>query len=321
MKINIKYAGTAVVILISLLLSSCMQEAVGPVGKTSATLQINLSNSLKGTNTPLADAMLNRSNSLDKLHKVTNANGDTLVIDEVKIVLLDMSKYSSWNDFISKWEATGQYGLMDTTIFYEMERAGKDYFDIYRTVFKSYTGTEYSYIGDYQYSLSSGKADATFYLNPGLNYYYYAFRSTAKDTTVYSGDGHLNVVENADNTIHIGKLDVTGSYSGTWSNSQGDTTGMMTLDIYQAENDSVKGILVMHGFSCYDTLYAGGKITSPNYFSLYIAAQGYSGSLSLIPEGSSATGNWYISPSCRSFYSGSANLQRTSATPNLGKTK
>lgn len=321
MKINLRYAGTAVVVFISLLISSCMQEAVGPVGKTSATLQINLSNSLKGAHTPLADAMLHKGNSLDKLGKITNTNGDTLAIDEVKIVLLDMSKYSSWNDFISKWEATGQYGLMDTTIYYEMEREGKDFFDIYKTVFKSYTGTEYSYIGDYQYSLSSGKADATFYLNPGLNYYYYAFRSSAKDTTLSTGDGHLNVVENADNTIHIGKLDVTGSYSGTWSNGQGDTTGMMTLDVYQTANDSVKGILVMHGFSCYDTLYASGKVGSTDYFSLYIAAQGYSGSLSLIPEGSTATGSWYIYPYCRSFYSGSANLQRTSSTPNLGKTK
>ena len=321
MKINSKYAGIAVIILISLLLSSCMQETVGPVGKTSSTLQINLSNSLKGQNTPLADAMLHKSNALQKVSKIMSPNGDTLAIDAVNIVILDMSKYTSWNDFITKWESTGQYGLMDTAIFYQMQRAGKDNFEIYKTVFKSSTGTEYSYVGDYGFSLSSGKADATFYLNPGLNYYYYSFRSSAKDTSLYAGEGHLNVVENADNAIQIGKLDVSGSYSGTWTNGTGDTSGSMTLDIYQTANDSVKGILVMKGFSCYDTLYAGGKVTSPTYFSLYIARQGYSGSLSLIPDGSAVSGSWYIYPYCRSFYYGNVSMQRTSTTPNLGKIK
>jgi hypothetical protein len=321
MKINIKFAGAAIIILASLLLSSCMQEAVGPVGKTSTTLQINFSGSLKGTNSPLADAMLNVNNSSKRAMKVVNANGDTLIIDEVKIVLLDMTKYTKWSDFLSSWKNTGQYGLMDTAIYYSMERAGKDYFDIYKTVFKSYTGTEYSYIGDYGLSLSNGKADATFYLNPGLNYYYYAFRSSGKDTSLYTNEGHINVQENVDNTIQLGKQDVTGSYSGTWANTAGDTTNSVTLNMYQTATDSVKGIMVFNGFSCFDTLTVTGKIGSYNYLSISVESNEYSGYVYMNLDGYDLSGSWYIMPSCRSFYTGSISLQRTSTTPNLGKTK
>jgi hypothetical protein len=322
MKITIKYVSAAIIIVVSMLLTSCMQEVVGPVGKTSTKMQINLSNLQTGNHTPLADAMLKIKNSSNKTVKVTNANGDTLTIDEVKLVLLDMTKYTNWSDFLSKWQTTGQYGLMDTAIFYKMEREGKDAFEIYNTMFKSYTGTEYSYIGDYGFSLSGGTASATINLNPGLNYYYYAFRNSGKDTSLYTGDGNLDVIENVDNTIQIGKLDVSGSYSGTWGNTTGDTSGSMTLDIYQSANDSVKGVIVMRGFSCFDSLDVSGKIYSgSDYVSLYIARQGYSGSLSITPSGAVATGSWYIYPSCRSFYYGNVTLRRNSTTPNLGKAK
>ena len=319
MKINMKYAGIAIIVLASLLLTSCMQETIGPVSKTTTKLQINVSNLQSGSNTPLADALLNRNHLSAKNLKIMGVNSDTLNIDEVKLVILDMSKYNDWDAFTQNWSSTGQYNLMDTAIFNKMYREGKDYFDIYRTVFKSYTGTEYSYVGDYGYSLNNGSAEATFYLNPGLNYYFYVFRSSAKDTTLYDGEGHLVVAENVENTIQVGKPNVTGSYSGTWSNSKGDTTGTMTLDIYQAANDSVKGILVMKGFSCYDTLYAGGKVSGTDYVSLYIASNGYSGYLSLYPEGTSVSGNWSIYPYCRSFYYGNVSMKRISTTPNLGK--
>jgi len=256
---------------------------------------------------------------LAKVLKITGTNGDTLAVDEVKLILLDMTKYTEWEAFYAKWESTHQYGLLDTAIFYKMLREGQDYFDIYKTTFKSYTGNEYSYVGDYGFSLTDGKASATLNLNPGLNYYYYAFRSSGKDTSLYTGDGSLNVQENVENTIQLGKLNLTGSYSGTWTNPLGDTTGALTLDIYQADNDSVKGILVMNGFSCYDTLFVGGKVSGTSSVSLYIATQGYSGSLYFYPERSPLVGGWYIYPNCRSFYYGNVTLKKNSSTPNLGK--
>jgi hypothetical protein len=321
MKINIKYAGLAAVIILSLLLSSCMQETVGPVGKSSTSVQINLSGSLKGVNTPLADAMLNGSNASKRAAKVVNANADTLAIDEVQIILLDMTKYTKWNDFYSKWEATGQYSLIDTSIYGQMGRAGKDEFDIYRAALKSYTGTEYSYIGDYGFSLSGGKSEATFYLNPGLNYYMYAFRSSAKDSTFYLSEGHLTVQENVDNTIQIGKPDYTGSYTGAWTNTNGDTTGSVTLNIYQTATDSIKGTFVMGSFSCFDTLTVTGRIGGYNYLNFNVQGGDYSGYVYMNQDGYDFSGSWYITPSCRSFYNGNMTLQRISTKPNLGKTK
>ncbi len=318
MKINMKYTGIAIIVLASILLTSCMQETIGPVSKTTTKLQINVPNSLSGSKTPLTQDLFNRNHIIAKTSKTMGVNSDTMNIDEVKVVILDMSKYNNWQTFLDNWETTGQYGLMDTLIFNKMYREGKDYFDIYRTVFKSYTGTEYSYVGDYGYALSGGSAEATFYLNPGLNYYYYAFRSSTKDTTLIDGQGHLVVVENAENTIQVGKPNVTGSYTGTWANPKGDTTGSMTLDIYQAADDTIKGILVMKGFTCYDTLYAGGIMQGTgSSVNLTIARSGYSGYLTLYPEGSSVTGSWSIYPLCRSFYYGNIKLNRVSTKPNL----
>lgn len=92
-----------------------------------------------------------------------------------------MTNYSNESTFINAWDAANQVSLIDTSLRSKLLREGVvDIFDIYDILYKSYTGSFYKYLGNYSFSVSGGKAGGEIYLNPGLNYFYFAFRSKGK---------------------------------------------------------------------------------------------------------------------------------------------
>ncbi len=180
---------------------SCRNDISGPAQPTTAKIQLNLKNADKaGIHTGY---FWDKSGSLNlpRQIKSTTAN-DTITapIDEVKLLILDMTNYSNESTFINAWDAANQVSLIDTSLRSKLLREGVvDIFDIYDILYKSYTGSFYKYLGNYSFSVSGGKAGGEIYLNPGLNYFYFAFRSKGK--SISDNDQSNVIVENQENTI------------------------------------------------------------------------------------------------------------------------
>jgi hypothetical protein len=117
--------------------------------------------------------------------------------DEVKILALDMTKWKDLQEFFDAWEAAEQYNLFDTTLWSNT----RDEWENISLTLKSYTGDYYQYVGEVNLNIEDSVARGSINLNPGLNYFMYAFRYQGK--TVYSNESHSIIIENEKNVVRI----------------------------------------------------------------------------------------------------------------------
>lgn len=119
------------------------------------------------------------------------------VYDEVRILCLDMTKWKDMQEFIFAWESAKQYSLFDTTLW----TSGRDDWDNILLTLKSYTGNYYMYVGEVNLKIDGTVARGSISLNPGLNYFFYALRK--EGVTIYFGETHSRIQENAENVVDI----------------------------------------------------------------------------------------------------------------------
>jgi hypothetical protein len=129
--------------------------------------------------------------------------------DELRIICLDMTKYSSWNDFLTFWSSSSQNSLIDYTLW----DSTKDVFDNFILILKKYPGNAYDYMGDYSFSIKDSIAKGTVYLNPGINDFIYALRLNGK-TIGNIGETQAVITKDSVNTIVLNSATGTGSLSG-----------------------------------------------------------------------------------------------------------
>lgn len=180
--------------MMGFLLMSCEKSIVGPSkNTTSVVFKINRSGIANHRN-----FFFEKNNHLTKanLQKLMKTN----TYDEVKLMMLDMTKFKTVQEFEDYWyrDSTGQQlfstATWDTT---------QDIWDFYVSVFNKYTGAAYQYIGDYTFSITDSIARGTVYVNPGLNYYLYAFRQNGKTDYTTIGENFITIVPDSVNTITL----------------------------------------------------------------------------------------------------------------------
>jgi hypothetical protein len=199
MQKEIKMKNILIVLLMAMmgfLLMSCEQSIVGPSkNTTSVVFKINKS----GTGNH-GNFFFEKNNHLTKanLQKLMKTN----TYDEVKLMMLDMTKFNTAQEFEDYWDrdSTGQQlfstATWDTT---------QDVWDFFISVFKKYTGAAYEYIGDYTFSITDSIARGTVYVNPGLNYYLYTFRQNGKTDYTTIGEDFITIVPDSINTITLNR--------------------------------------------------------------------------------------------------------------------
>ena len=241
MKIQNIYIVVLCLSLSSIFLTGCNPEVVNPSKSGQVYFNINLPSSSTGGSNIKNAWFLNKINQgLGKSVSPNTIKADTAVvpvIDEVKVLILDMTQWRDDTTFINAWENDSQYVFIDNNIIEKMLAENADYFDAWCTGFKSYPGTHYKYIGDYSFPINSGKAKGDVYLNPGLNYIFYAFRSNGKTVnignTVSVGALFFVISETEENIITLGAemppvdsavpITMIGVTGGTFA--MGSTTG------------------------------------------------------------------------------------------------
>ena len=202
-------------LITGLLFMSCEQNIIGP-SKGTTSVVIKLNNSGTGQHHHL---FFENENTMSKgnLQKLMKTN----TYDEVKLVVLDMTRFKSYEEFLNYWYNSGAgYQLLDTT---KLDPT-KDIWDNDVLLLKKYTGDAYEYIGDYSFTVSDSIAKGTVYVNPGLNYYFYAFRENGK--TGWFDGNYITIVPDSVNTIVL---------------NTGSGTGMLYGYVKDATNDNPLG--------------------------------------------------------------------------------
>jgi hypothetical protein len=195
-----RLVGGALVIIMLCFFAAC-EKTVAPVMRTSALIQLDLSG--LGSNkyhTKLIHELFSPSVISGKYAKFdARTIANTSSIDEVVLVSLDMTSFNNWDEFQNAMNASGQItyfnnmAKIDTTV---------DFADYVNMSFKGYNGNIFKYAGSYSIPLTGSTASTTIYLNPGLNYFFFAFRSGGK--TVDYGDVSVIIKKTEDNVFNIG---------------------------------------------------------------------------------------------------------------------
>ena len=142
---------------------------------------------------PTGGREANHANALNK--SITNR----AVIDEVKILVLDMTQWESEAEFRQAWEAMNESALIDTT----NQDSTKDFLDNVVRMFQSYTGDKYRFAGEFTLEIDGSVARGTINAKPGLNYFFIALRE--QGTTQLWFERFFTVSENEElNTICFG---------------------------------------------------------------------------------------------------------------------
>ena len=201
------------IVILGLFFSGCNPDLTNPVKGGRVSIVINTPSSISDLSL-IGDNLLSKklTHKLGKRVPSSIAKTDSVVIplvDEVKMLVLDMTQWANDTAFINAWSNSEQYGLIDTAMMSRMERDSLDIFDIENIGLRSYTGSYYKYAGEYSFSISNRIADGEIYLNPGLNYIFYTFRSNGKtyQSGLYGAFNEMFVMisETQDNTLTIGQ--------------------------------------------------------------------------------------------------------------------
>ena len=177
-------------ISISLILFSCKDNSVDPKNdKTSIVFKIT------NTNSENHQGIFN-----DFISKISSQQNNGLLktsgFDEMRIICLDMTKWNNISDFFLYWNNGGR-DFIDQSLY----DSTKDRMDNYSVMIKKYPGDAFEYIGDYSFTVKDSIATGTIYLNPGLNYFMYAFRKNGC-TGVY-GETSAIIVKDSINNIEL----------------------------------------------------------------------------------------------------------------------
>lgn len=187
------------VIMLCCFFAAC-EKTVSPTMHSSARIQIDLSKA--GSNkyrAKLVNDLFPMSTVEGKYKTALRTAAHTSAIDEVMLVVLDMTAYKDWNAFREALNASGQITYFNDLA---MTDSSNDYADFVNMSFKGYSGKLFGYAGSCSVPVVSSTVATTLMLNPGLNYVFYAFRSGGK--TVDYGDLSLIVSETEDNVVRVG---------------------------------------------------------------------------------------------------------------------
>lgn len=119
------------------------------------------------------------------------------VIEEAKVLVLDMTKWSDWNTFITSWDSTGQEGLWN----YALWDSTKDFWDNASILLHSYTGDYYHFQGEYDLTIKDNLATGTINVNPGLNYFLVCLREN--NQTIFWDELTPIIFEEHENILNV----------------------------------------------------------------------------------------------------------------------
>ena len=187
--------------LMGFLLMSCEQNVVGP-SKNTTSVVFKVDHSGKANH---SNFFFLKNNRLPKVKPKQLLKTSTY--DEVKLAMLDMTKFKDSTEFENYWnrDSAGQ-ALVNNVTF----DSTSDIFDIVVSILRGYSGAAFSFIGDYSLRISDSVAKGSVYVNPGLNYYFYAFRQNGRSDYNSLGAGYCMITPDSVNTIEL-----QGSGSGT----------------------------------------------------------------------------------------------------------
>jgi len=142
---------------------------------------------------PTGDGGANQTNLLK------NSSTNRAAIDDVKILVLDMTQWEDEAEFREAWEAMNENTLLDTSNL----DSTKDLWDNAVRMFLSYTGDKYRFAGEFTLEIDGSVARGTINAKPGLNYFFIAMRE--QGVTQVWFDRFFIVSENEElNTICFG---------------------------------------------------------------------------------------------------------------------
>lgn len=180
------------IILQALLFTACRKDIVSPEGDSTSAIRFKFEKST-GTSNKNFFFMKNFTPPSSKTLQLVKEAG----FDELKIVCLDMTKHNTYQDFLEYWYQTNQGDLID----YHLWDSTKDDWDNYVLLLKRYPGDAYEYVGDYTFSISDSVTKGTVFLNPGLNYFFYALRKGG--VTGVFNEAYAYIVKDSTNTISL----------------------------------------------------------------------------------------------------------------------
>lgn len=188
----------------ALLFIACQKEIVSPEESSAASVKFKFGKSTSSNNNGIF--FLNKfMPPAPKDLQLLKASG----FDELKILCLDMTKFKSYQDFMDYWYNSHQTDLID----YHLWDSTKDNWDNYLLLLKKYPGDAYEYVGDYTFSISDSITKGTIFLNPGLNYFFYALRKGG--VTGSFNETFFNIVKDSVNTITLQYQNEAPDFSDT----------------------------------------------------------------------------------------------------------
>lgn len=146
----------------------------------------------------LAQLLPSENRKANKINVFRKNSANRAAIDEVKVLVLDMSQWQSEAEFRQAWEAMNESALIDTT----NQDSTKDFWENVVRMFQSYTGDKYRFAGEFTLEIDGSVARGTINAKPGLNYFLIALREQA--TTQFWFERFLVVDESQENTLCIG---------------------------------------------------------------------------------------------------------------------
>ena len=118
-------------------------------------------------------------------------------VDEAKVLVLDMTQWPTWEEFITAWDSTSQTAFWDTTLW----DSTKDFWDNWSVILHSYTGEFYHFAGEYDLTIRDSVATGIINVNPGLNYFLLCLRENGQ--TVFWEELTPIIMEGEENTLHL----------------------------------------------------------------------------------------------------------------------
>ena len=250
-------------VIAGLMFVNCDSSPFAPANNAT-TIKLRLENPAASGGRWLSQIMGEISPPQSKVSGRSGQLSKIAAIDEVKILVLDLTRWENENEFLSAWEDANQTDSLVPPDF----NNGRDFYDNAVTLFQSYTGEFYRFAGEFNLAIEAGRARGTITANPGLNYFLVAFRETG--ATLNWVEAFFIVRENEENSFCICSappvVEITTPPNGSAVNASliivsgtisDDTVSTATLSV----NNSPQTIPADSGaFSAIANLSAGANV-------------------------------------------------------------
>ncbi|RMI14525.1 MAG: hypothetical protein D6681_05130, partial [Calditrichaeota bacterium] len=93
-------------------------------------------------------------------------------IDEVNLLVLDMSHWENPEEFLNAWDGTNQTAFLDSSVL----QGERDFWENVVLYLRSYSGDFFNYVGDFELEVENGVARGVVRVDPGWHFFLIALR-------------------------------------------------------------------------------------------------------------------------------------------------